>query len=176
MVTSPDLQRYSRPAVLFHWVIFLLVATAYFAIEMRGPKGSESRVLWTSVHFWAGTLVLALALPRLLWRLWRRPPDDLSSSRVVTFLSRLMHLLLYIFIFLQPILGILMINTAGHPLTLAGLNYHITLTGPSQEASKVIKEVHEFIGNAFYWVIGLHALAAIGHHIVLKGASLRRMM
>jgi cytochrome b561 len=61
--------RYSKPAIFFHWAIFLLVALAYLAIEIRGPKGSDSRLLWTAVHFWAGTLVLTLAVFRLLWRL-----------------------------------------------------------------------------------------------------------
>ncbi|QCP51854.1 hypothetical protein FAZ95_18345 [Trinickia violacea] len=43
-------------------------------------------------------------------------------------------------------------------------------------ARPVIKDAHELIGNLFYWVIGLHALAAIGHHVVFKDNTLRRMI
>jgi cytochrome b561 len=32
------------------------------------------------------------------------------------------------------------------------------------------------IGNLFYWVIGLHALAAIAHHVVFRDNTLRRMI
>jgi cytochrome b561 len=167
--------RYSKPAIFFHWVIFLLVALAYLAIEIRGPKGTESRVLWSNVHFWAGSLVLVLAVLRLVWRLWRGAPAELDTSRVLAFLSRLVHLLLYLFIFVQPLLGILMINTGGHPVTLAGLNVNIVLAGADPVARTVIKDAHELIGNAFYWVIGLHAVAAIGHHFVLRDNTLRRM-
>ncbi len=61
-------ERYNRPAVFFHWAIFLLVALAYFAIEVRGPKGTDSRVFWSNVHYLAGSLVLALAVLRIVWR------------------------------------------------------------------------------------------------------------
>jgi cytochrome b561 len=173
---SPELQRYSRPAVLFHWVIVVLIATAYLAIEVRGPKGSDSRVFWTAVHFWAGSLVLTVAVLRLVWRLWRQPPDEIESPAVLRFLARLVHLALYLFIFVQPLLGILMINTGGHPVTLAGVNFDITLVGADPTARKLIHGAHVLIGNAFYWVIGVHALAAIGHHVVLRDQTLRRMM
>jgi cytochrome b561 len=96
-------ERYSKPAIFFHWAIFLLVALAYLAIEIRGPKGSDSRALWNTVHYCAGTAVLALAVLRLLWRLWRGAPHEIDSNRVLTFLSRVVHLALYLFIFVQPL-------------------------------------------------------------------------
>ena len=173
---SPTADRYSKPAVLFHWVIFLLVALAYLSIEVRGPKGTESRVFWSNVHFWAGSLVLAFASLRLLWRLWRGAPDDVESNRVLMFLARVTHLALYLFIFVQPLLGILMINTAGHPVTLAGIGLQIQLVGADPNARHAIKEAHEFIGNLFYWVIGLHAAAAIAHHVLFRDNTLRRMV
>ena len=177
MATYPAAsERYTKPAIFFHWVIFLLVALAYLAIEVRGPKGTDSRVFWSNVHYWAGVLVLALAVPRLLWRLWRGAPADIDSNRLLSFISRAVHLALYLFIFVQPLLGILTINTAGHPVTLAGLDLQFTFVGPDPAARKFIKDAHELIGNLFYWVIGLHALAAIAHHLVFRDNTLRRMV
>lgn len=177
MATYPaSAERYSKPAIFFHWIIFLLVALAYLAIEIRGPKGTDSRVFWSNVHYWAGTLVLALAVLRLLWRMWHGAPQDIDSNRVLTFLSRLVHVALYVFIFVQPLLGILTINTGGKPVMLAGIDLQIMLVGADPVARKVIKEAHELIGNAFYWIIGIHALAAIGHHLVFRDNTLRRMI
>lgn len=34
--------RYNKPAIFFHWVIFVLVALAYLAIEIRGPKAATA--------------------------------------------------------------------------------------------------------------------------------------
>ena len=177
MATYPAAtERYTKPAIFFHWVIFVLVALAYLAIEVRGPKGTDSRVFWSNVHFWAGSLVLTLAVLRLAWRLWRGAPAQIDSNALLSFLSRLVHLALYLFIFAQPLLGILMINTGGHPVTLAGLDLPITLVGPDPAARKFFKDAHVLIGNLFYWVIGLHALAAIAHHIVFRDNTLRRMI
>ncbi|WNC93965.1 cytochrome b [Paraburkholderia sp. FT54] len=176
MPYSRTSDRYSAPAIFFHWAMFLLIALAYLAIEIRGPKGSDSRALWSSVHFWCGTLVLGLACLRLLWRLWAGAPAEVDGNRLLAFLARAAHLALYIFIFVQPLLGILMINTGGHPVTLAWVNIDYTLVGADPVAQPLLKTVHEWLGNAFYWVIGLHALAAIAHHVVFKDRTLRRMI
>jgi cytochrome b561 len=173
---TPGLERYSKPSIFFHWAIVVLIALAYFAIEIRGPKGSDSRIFWSNVHFWCGTLVLSLAILRLAWRLWHGAPAEIADARALTFLARLVHLALYVFIFAQPLLGILMINLGGHPVTLAGLGWQIQFVGADPVARPIIKEAHEFLGNLFYWVIGAHALAAIGHHVVLKDGTLRRML
>jgi cytochrome b561 len=176
MSYSRPTDRYTSPAIFFHWAIFLLVALAYLAIEIRGPKGSDSLAFWTSVHFWAGTLVLALAVPRLLWRLWAGAPEEFAGNRLLTFIARAAHLALYVFIFAQPLLGILLVNAGGRPVTLAWVNLSFTLVGADSIARPWLKDAHEWLGNLFYWVIGLHALAAIAHHVVFKDRTLRRII
>ena len=168
--------RYSKPAIVLHWTIFIAVAITYLAIDIRGPKGSSGRDYWTHVHFWAGSTVLGLAIVRLAWRLWAGTPEEISASRMQHFLCRLTHLSLYVFIFAQPVLGLLLLNTAGYPVTLPLLGVDIWLVGPDPLAKPWIKGAHELIGNLFYAVIGLHALAAIFHHVILKDATLRRML
>lgn len=169
-------QRYTRAAILFHWVVFLLVALAYLSIEIRGPRGSDSRAFWTSVHFLAGTLVLVLSVPRLVWRLWAGAPEELTGNRLLAFTSRAAHLALYLFIFAQPLLGILMVNAGGRPVNLAWINVSFTLIGADPLARGVLRDLHEWLGNLFYWVFGLHALAALAHHVVFKDRTLRRMI
>jgi len=173
---SRTADRYTTAAIFFHWIIFLLVALAYLAIEVRGPRGSDSRTFWNGIHFWAGTLVLALSVLRVLWRLWAGAPTELEHNRLVTFLARAAHLLLYLFIFVQPLLGILMINAGGRPVSLAWTNISFTLVSADSIARPLLRDAHEWLGNAFYWVIGLHALAAIAHHVIFKDRTLRRMI
>jgi cytochrome b561 len=40
----------------------------------------------------------------------------------------------------------------------------------------VFKELHEWLGNALYFLIGIHALVALWHHYILKNDTLRRML
>ncbi|MBR7986714.1 cytochrome b [Burkholderia cenocepacia] len=167
--------RYSSPAIFFHWAIFLLVALAYLAIEIRGPKGSDSRAFWMNVHLMAGTFVLVLSVLRVLWRVVSRVPEAIPQATLLRWLSKLAHVALYVFIIAQPLLGIMMVNMGGKPVALDWLGVSFTLFGPDKALRPTIKEAHELIGNAFYFVIGLHALAALYHHFIRRDDVLRRM-
>ncbi|MBA1363371.1 cytochrome b [Burkholderia gladioli] len=173
LATQP---RYNRPAIAFHWLIVLLVALGYLAIEIRGPKGTDSRLFWTNVHFCAGTLVLSLSILRVLWRFASRRPDPLPQPPVLAFLAKLSHLALYLFTLAQPLLGIAFVNMGGHPVTIAPLGVSFTLFDANPALRGPLKEAHELIGNSFYFVIGLHALAALWHHFVKRDATLRRIL
>ena len=59
---------------------------------------------------------------------------------------------------------------------LQGVDLHITLIGADPIAREIFKHAHELIGNVFYWVVGVHALAAIAQHFVLRDNTLRRMI
>ncbi|WP_175870087.1 cytochrome b [Burkholderia sp. BCC0397] len=167
--------RYSSPAIFFHWAIFLLVALAYLAIEIRGPKGSDSRAFWMNVHLMAGTFVLVLSVLRVLWRVVSRVPEAIPQATLLRWLSKFAHVALYVFIIAQPLLGIMMVNMGGKPVSLDWLGVSFTLFGPDKALRPTIKEAHELIGNAFYFVIGLHALAALYHHFIRRDGVLRRM-
>ncbi|AOI59605.1 cytochrome B [Burkholderia diffusa] len=167
--------RYSSPAIFFHWAIFLLVALAYLSIEIRGPKGSDSRVFWMNVHLLAGTFVLVLSVLRVLWRAISRVPEAIPQATLLKWLSKLAHVALYVFIIAQPLLGIMMVNMGGKPVSLDWIGVSFTLFGPDKALRPTIKEAHELIGNAFYFVIGLHALAALYHHFIRRDDVLRRM-
>ncbi|KVG27947.1 cytochrome b [Burkholderia diffusa] len=167
--------RYSSPAIFFHWAIFLLVALAYLSIEIRGPKGSDSRVFWMNVHLLAGTFVLVLSVLRVLWRAISRVPEAIPQATLLKWLSKLAHAALYVFIIAQPLLGIMMVNMGGKPVSLDWIGVSFTLFGPDKALRPTIKEAHELIGNAFYFVIGLHALAALYHHFIRRDDVLRRM-
>jgi cytochrome b561 len=39
-----------------------------------------------------------------------------------------------------------------------------------------LEDVHEALATAAYWLVGLHAAAALWHHFVLRDATLRRML
>ena len=167
--------RYSAPAIFFHWIVFLMVALAYLAIEIRGPKGSDSRAFWMNVHLLAGTSVLVLSVLRVLWRMISRVPEPIPQATLLKWLSTLAHIALYVFIIAQPLLGIMMVNLGGKPVSLDWIGVSFTLFGPDKALGRVIKEAHELIGNAFYFVIGLHALAALYHHFIRRDDVLRRM-
>ncbi|WP_414447936.1 cytochrome b [Burkholderia sp. 22PA0099] len=173
LATQP---RYNRPAIAFHWAIVLGIALAYLAIEIRGPKGTDSRTFWMNVHFCAGTTVFLLSVLRVFWRFGSRHPDPLPQPAVLRFLAKLSHLALYLFTLGQPLLGMAFVNMGGHPVTIAPLGLSFMLFDANPALRGPLKETHELLGNLFYYVIGLHALAALWHHFVKRDTTLRRIL
>jgi cytochrome b561 len=170
--------RHDRLAVGLHWAVFVLVALAYAAIELKGnfARGTPPRALTMAVHEWAGALVLALAVPRLLWRLVRGAPAPEPGPRWMQQAAAAMHWVLYLFILAQPLLGLVALNAAGHVLALPALGIEVPALVTADPALKdTVKEIHETVGTAFYLVIGLHAMAALFHHYMLGDNTLRRM-
>ncbi len=171
----PASPRYDTLSVIFHWLSFLLVALAYLAIEVRGPRGSASRTLWMNVHIWAGSLLLVTSILRILWRLYRGAPPPVPSGPLLDWLSRIVHVALYAVVVVQPLLGILIFNLHDKPVVLAGLDWSFRLVGPSPGLAETCEEIHEVLGNVFYGVIGLHAAAALWHHYIRRDGLLYRM-
>lgn len=173
---APPVARYSRPAVILHWLVFLLVALALTAIEIRGPRGSDSRTLWTGIHIWAGCTVLVLMAVRLAWRLVHGVPAAEAGGGFLALCARAMHWLFYIVLIAQPLLGILMTNMAGRPVMLMGTDWSFSLVGAHPDLRPDVRAAHGFIGNALFYLIGLHALAALWHQFIRRDGTLRKML
>lgn len=57
------------------------------------------------------------------------------------------------------------------------MNTHLSaLIGENKGLAKQIKEVHELVGTTGYFLIGLHAVAALYHHYVKHDNTLTRML
>ncbi|MGM3273688.1 cytochrome b [Ralstonia sp. 24A2] len=79
---SPSPERYARPSVVLHWLMFLLFAGALATIEYKGtlPKGSAGRALFTSIHMMLGQAILLFACVRV-WARWRyAAPADIGAT------------------------------------------------------------------------------------------------
>ena len=67
--------RYTRTAIVFHWVIAVLVlANIILAWTFKTCAGLPVDAAVTNTHKTIGITVLGLALMRLLWRIGHRPP------------------------------------------------------------------------------------------------------
>src|SRR6476661_6165574 len=69
-------ERYTTTAIVFHWLIAVLIVGAFtLGLVMTDIPGfSPTKLRYYSWHKWAGVTVLLLAALRLLWRLTHRPP------------------------------------------------------------------------------------------------------
>jgi superoxide oxidase len=178
---DPKAGRYSWVLRYVHWLTVLAVVVAYVLVDLGDDEGSEGRSppsLMLQGHYLAGLAILALLLPRILSRLTSpAPPIVPAQKAIVAFASHGLHLALYAFLLVQPILGILQVNYSGQLVSLTWLDWSLpALVGPDHTAHEFVGEIHETLGEIFYWVIGAHVAAALWHHLVVRDNTLRRML
>ena len=170
--------RYGSLSIGIHWLLLLLFIAVYGCIELRSfyPKGSDLREALKTWHFMFGMLVFVLVWLRLAARLAGPAPGIKPEPASWQQLSaKLMHLALYALMIVMPLSGWLLLSATGKPIPFFGLELP-ALIGANKGLASQIKEIHEFLGTAGYYLIGLHAAAALYHHYIMRDNTLTRML
>lgn len=178
-MNSTDIrQRFTSLSIALHWVMVLLISAVYATILLREnyPKGTDIREGLKTWHFMLGLTVLALVVIRLIARLSsRRPPISPELPAWQSLLASATHFALYAFMLAMPVAGWVILSASGKTIPFFGLELP-ALVGQSKALAGQVKELHETVGTIGYFLIGLHALAALFHHYVVKDDTLRRML
>ncbi|KAA5971847.1 cytochrome b561 [Pantoea sp. M_9] len=170
--------KYAPAQILLHWLTFILIVLAYCTMEFRGlaPRGSWQRLFMVVTHFSAGSCVLLLMLSRLVMRFRHRtPPIVPKPANWQTGLAHLTHLAIYLLFITLPVLGILSRFWLGRDWWLFGIPMPVS-AAPDPDLADTLIEWHETLVPLGYWLIGLHALAALAHHYLFRDNTLLRMM
>jgi len=171
-------RRYGPVAQLLHWTTAVLVLVAF----VYGPGGSETRVYAPSrdfdrhLHETLGTAVFVLTLVRVIWRLVARRPDPAPASRWAGLAAATVQALLYLLLFAVPLTAILGAWLEGHSLAYLGGLEIAPPVATWHGLGSLIAEIHTWLGDAILWVAGLHAVAALYHHVILKDGVLASML
>jgi cytochrome b561 len=170
--------RYSKPVVILHWLMLLLMVGVYAFIELKGlfAKGTPPRELMKTMHFMLGLTVFIFVLVRIYFRLNSTTPVIVPApNRLMQSVSKTMHLVLYALMIAMPIAGWLLLSAAGKPIPFYGLELP-PLIAKNKELAHTIKEWHETAGSAGYFLIAGHALAGLYHHYIKRDNVLTRML
>jgi cytochrome b561 len=170
--------RYGALSITMHWLMLALLVAVYACILLREeyPRGSDLREALKTWHFMLGLSVLVLVILRLAIRLSGPTPRIVPEVAVWQHrLAAAMHLALYLFLIVMPLLGWLALSADGKPVPFFGLELP-ALWGTDKDFAHSVEEVHETIGEIGYWLVGLHAAAALFHHYVVRDNTLLRML
>lgn len=171
MATSPRF-RYSAPVRWIHWLSVVLVAVAYLTGDSAEELGEGGGGQW---HVLAGLALLLVFVPRLVMR-FAGPRPPVAASALEAWSARLVHLALLLFVVVQPLLGVLMVWAEGDALPVPFTPWQLSpLLVLGEARGEALEELHETVGNVFYAVIAVHALAALWHQFVRRDGVLRRM-
>jgi cytochrome b561 len=174
-VPSNAAERYGSGAIVFHWMMFLLliVVGALGLLHDSWPK--RTHVFWINVHAILGLLLWLTLIARFWWRVRHAPPalpvDVGAYSRRLSIPA---HLGLYTLMFITPIVGVVTFIWHGRIFDF-GL-FQISFSVPAnRRIFEPTEDIHGYLAYALFALAGIHILAALWHQFVLRDRVLDRM-
>ena len=184
MPTTTSSSHYDAFSRVLHWLTAIAVIAAFilgpehFGRELR--QGLDPATRWDIVaHESLGMMVAALTLLRLLWLAVRPTPPRFDMPRWMHITAKATQGLLWLLLLAVPASAMLALGSEGHPLTLLGgirINEMPVIANSPLADLTDWGEVHGVLGDMILWLSGLHAVAAILHHVLLKDGVLRSML
>lgn len=183
------IQRYTRTAVVLHWVIALgLVVNVALAWIWPTLLPDEAVRPAIDTHKSIGVTLLGLAILRLLWRFGHPPPPlPTRYQRWEAQASGITHGLLYVVMLGLPLTGWIMDSAwkdaAAHPMHWFGLFEWPRLPWIMALPAAEKKQIHDLFGNlhgllgwALYGLFALHLAGALKHQFLDGERELQRML
>jgi cytochrome b561 len=170
--------RYSAVAQGFHWLIAALIVVQFTlgwtAVDLPIGARKLARLDW---HKSFGMTILMLAVLRLLWRLFNRPPElPAGMSTIEKKLARATHALFYVLLFVMPLTGWVMSSAKNFSVSWFHQFTWPNLIGPNEQAFDVLRTTHDTLSWLLFAFALLHILAALKHHFWHKDDVLKRML
>lgn len=161
-------EKYPKIMIYAHWLTLVFVLIAYFTSE-----GHIEDSLTGQAHVIAGGLVFIFFYIRLILLMWFKAkiPTVSYLSELQKTAFTLMKWALYAGLFAVPLLGWFTLASTHESFNLLGIELPKVLFIHNVD----LGEIHPIVANIFMTLIGLHALAALVHHFILKDGVLKSM-
>ena len=170
--TSPG---YGLGAIAFHWLMAALVVVVGGVGLLFKYFPRKAFPEWLSVHALFGLAVLVLVVARMRWRATHVPPD--LPGQIGEFTRRTSHaahILLYVLMFITPIMGIVGFIAHGRVLYLGLFSLHSP--APNRAIFHPAEHIHQWLAYGLFALAGIHIAAALWHHFILRDGLILRIL
>ena len=173
-------ERYSRGAVILHWLIAVLIVLNFVLANMADdlPKAEAAGIM--ANHKAIGITVLLLTLVRIAWRFVHPMPPLVETLKAwEAAVAKVTHWLFYFLMLAIPVAGWGLHSAAsgGKPVSVFGLFSMPALpVGHDKPTAEMFYETHEITATLMFLLIVLHVGAALKHQFFDKDGTMRRML
>lgn len=170
---------YGLIAVTLHWLV-VVVVLGMFGLGLWMVELTYYDDWYRSapaIHKAVGVLLFLTMVLRLGWR-WSNPrPAPLAThSRLERRIAGLAHALLYALLLVVMLSGYLISTADGRAIDVFGLfSVPAAITGLPNQAD-LAGDLHLVLAISLVSLAGLHALAALKHHVLDHDRTLLRML
>lgn len=173
---------YGLVSIILHWIVAILFL---FQLPLGYlTQASEGRpVLQFELYQWhksVGFLLLAVAVPRLLWAVSGKSPRlPATVSESERRAAHLAHIALYAATVAVPLAGWAVVSVS--PLDIPSYMFDLVVIpnlplAPSDTAEGIWSTVHAFLAYSAGFLAAVHMLAALRHHFRFGDDVLMRML
>lgn len=159
------MEKYSLSMRINHW----LVAVLYVGLLTLGlymttlPNTDPDRITYYGLHKSFGVIALVAIVWRLINRFVAKIPSYEYNSALISFLSKLGHFLLYLFMVIMPFSGYLMSMMSAKGINFFGYTLP-NWPGANKQMAVFFHEIHTLLPWFFIALIALHILAWPYHY------------
>lgn len=171
-------RKYTATAIALHWLMAVAIIGLFaLGLYMHDLPLSPWKLRVYSWHKWAGVTIFGLAVARLAWRLYMRPPQlPRHMGRAERIIAHSGHGLLYLLMFSIPLSGWLMSSAKGFQTVLFGILPIPDLLAKNKELGDILQTVHWGLNMLLAAIVAGHIAAALKHHFVDRDDVLTRML
>jgi superoxide oxidase len=164
-------------SMAIHWTtVVLVIAQFATAWSIDHVEPSSARLVLT-LHRSTGVALWTLVVLRLVWRAtgMRAPPLPASTTPVHRLGVKLSEYALYLLLLVQPVTGMLDSLYRGRAFALFVWTMP-ALVHRDRGLASLAHTAHEIGAFGLAALVGLHAAAALFHHLILKDGVLLGML
>jgi cytochrome b561 len=170
-------QRFDDVAICLHWVTLALVIAQFTSAWVLSATAGDQATALLRLHRSLGVAIWFVTVGRFAWRklFSNLPPFPESMPKFQQGLAKLNEYGLYALLIIQPLTGIASTIFLGRPFPLF-LWQMPTILARDRGIAHFFAEMHQIGAYTLLSLIGVHALAALFHRLVLRDNVLQRML
>lgn len=170
---------YGIIAISFHWLMAIAVIglfvlglwmvdlSYYDPWYMRAP----------AIHKAVGVLIFAALVARFVWRQVNpKPAPEFDHGTIERIGAALAHYALYLLMLGVVVSGYLIPTAEGRPVDVFGWFEIPALVYGLPDQAEIAGDVHLILAIALVVLAGIHALAALKHHVLDRDRTLLKML
>ncbi len=168
---------YASASKWLHWttaacILFIIPAGL---IMDRMPEGPLQDRIY-DLHRSFGALVLTLTAIRFTVRRWLGvPAPEASLTKFERIASVAVHHMLYVLLFVTPLIGWAMVSAYGAQVPVFGLFFLPPILAENKAVYDFLSPIHHALAYTMGTLVLVHAGAALQHHFIKHDNVLRRM-
>ena len=168
-------KQFSGSVRFFHWLAAAIVLTM-LVIGVAMVASLANYHLLISIHRPLGILLLIIVALRLVNRLWRGGPElPITMSAQEKFVARSSEILLYVLLFVMPLVGWGMLSAAGFPIAMFGSVHLFPILPHNLILYAILRKAHTYLAYLLFFAFVAHFGAALFHSLILRDGLFNRM-